>query len=1395
MGSPRFFTVLFLAQLPIALPVLGQPTIVTPQGNTLNITGGTTSIDGKNLFHVLDRFNINTGQTANFQTQSTIRNILTRISGGEPSLIDGLLKVSGSNANLYLLNPSGILFGPNARLDLGGNFFGSTASGIQFGNQSWNGDRNANVNALTGDPTHLIFGPNASAVINAGNLSVATGKSLTLMGSSVANTGTLTAPGGQISIVAVPGSQSVQMQTVDNILKFEFKPIGSLNQTLQTWSPNSFSQLLAKGQGLRHATQLETTPDGKIKLTGANLTIATPTPTVIASGTINTSSHESGGTVNILGDRIAVENANVNANVNANGKTGGTILVGGDYQGMGNLPRATQNYVGKNGRLNANGLNTGNGGKIVVWSDQNTQFLGTANANGGTQGGNGGSIEISGRQNLGFAGQASTAAPNGTAGKILFDPKEIIIGSVSPSLTTLPSPTILDTDLPNITPLYLAPEAIFNSSGEILLAATDRILISGERSPSLNLGSGQTITFRAGQEFISAVSLLSQERSIVIEAPVIKTQLIDTSLASRLNQSGGKITLTGLNGDRATVVGFSNLITPHQDIQIAADRVDGQFLITSASTGRSGTPTIEGKVTIQANQLVTIGGALTDGKSVEITSNLTARTGKIQSGLLLTNGGDVNLAAARVNAGSVWTSAADNNHTNGNAGNITITADTELTGNRLEANAKNAGTAGTVNVVSQKGDIILDSIQAYGGANGGVVILEGDRIRIQASAIDRMGSNVGVPYNFTSIHAGTAISITHKGGKLNQPFTIGNASNNGSEDKLQVGNQALTQEQFPIKSTTTITTPSPGIIITGVNTRPTFPGLDNITSYPITVQPGRKTQFTLQELGISSIQDAEQDQTKLYIRLKDHFATQGQLFNASGGLITNLEEVKLTDRLTYVPGDISDNPRLDRFELVLMDLAPTEENIAQSRRISLNFLSPLRIPDPIATAPTNRQAELPEDSGMSNVSLADVAVLDGEMSKDFEGETPSSNLAAGLDGTLARAIEQKTGARPAMIYLRTLRRSADSSNAASNAASNANSNTASNAASNTAEDTLEFTVLTARGRFRRRIPINYAKLMEQVVQLRREITNPLRTHTTSYLPPAQELYKLLIAPLKSDLNTQGVTNLVFLAEAGLRSVPYGVLHDGKQFLIEQYSLGLMPSLGLTQTEYHNLRNASLLMVGVSKSTQQQTALPMVQTELATIARIWGKSNQYLNDLATLKTLQTTKQTQNFQIVHLATHANFISGKPKDAYIQLWNDRLQLGQMKDLNWNKPGLDLLVLSACRTAVGDRESELGFAGLAVKTGVKTTIASLWSVNDTATMGLMSKFYDGLLRSPLKGEALRQAQLAMLRGKVVIQDNQLIGVTSTGAIGLPRELETSNSNFIHPYYWAAFTVVGNPW
>jgi CHAT domain-containing protein len=133
-------------------------------------------------------------------------------------------------------------------------------------------------------------------------------------------------------------------------------------------------------------------------------------------------------------------------------------------------------------------------------------------------------------------------------------------------------------------------------------------------------------------------------------------------------------------------------------------------------------------------------------------------------------------------------------------------------------------------------------------------------------------------------------------------------------------------------------------------------------------------------------------------------------------------------------------------------------------------------------------------------------------------------------------------------------------------------------------------------------------------------------------------------------------------------------------------------------------------------------------------------------------------------------------------------------LPSLGWTKPPVDLLVLSACRTAVGDEQVELGFAGLAVQAGVKSVLASLWGVNDEGTLGLMSEFYQQLKVAPVKAEALRQAQLAMLKGEVRIEAGEL--VTSEGRLPLPPELaRVGDQSLTHPFYWGAFTLIGNPW
>jgi CHAT domain-containing protein len=322
---------------------------------------------------------------------------------------------------------------------------------------------------------------------------------------------------------------------------------------------------------------------------------------------------------------------------------------------------------------------------------------------------------------------------------------------------------------------------------------------------------------------------------------------------------------------------------------------------------------------------------------------------------------------------------------------------------------------------------------------------------------------------------------------------------------------------------------------------------------------------------------------------------------------------------------------------------------------------------------------------------------------------------------------------------------------------------------------------------------NQETLLKQVKEFRTSITNPALRRTTRYLPVAQQLYQWIVAPLEADLETQKIDTLIFCTGVGLRTAPLAALHDGQQFLVEKYSLGRLPAFKFTDTIPSALRKAQVLAMGASEF-KDQDPLPAVPVEISAIAQDLWKGKSFLNQEFTVANLQSQRASQPFKIIHLATHANFQSGTPSNSYVQFWDTKLTLDKMRQLRWNDPPVDLLVLTACQTAIGDKEAELGFAGLAVQAGVKSVLASLWSVSDEGTLGLMTEFYRQLKTAPIKAEALRQAQLAMLKGQVRLEAGQLH--SPRGSISLPPALAAlENENLSHPYYWAAFTVIGSPW
>jgi CHAT domain-containing protein len=357
-----------------------------------------------------------------------------------------------------------------------------------------------------------------------------------------------------------------------------------------------------------------------------------------------------------------------------------------------------------------------------------------------------------------------------------------------------------------------------------------------------------------------------------------------------------------------------------------------------------------------------------------------------------------------------------------------------------------------------------------------------------------------------------------------------------------------------------------------------------------------------------------------------------------------------------------------------------------------------------------------------------------------------------------------------------------------------------------------------------------AKLIElddrQLHRTIRLFLNRLNTyHNNDYLADAQQLYQWLVQPIASELEQLGADTLIFSLDAGLRRIPLAALHDGQQFLVEKYSLGYIPSLSLTDTHYQPLHNAQVLAMGASEFPSGQEPLPAVPLELSTIvghsqpialdagegqngqkserheadmAQIGGlwRGRSFLNQAFTLENLIRQRHEHPYSIIHLATHASFSPQQREEAYIQFWDRRLSLEGLRQAKWYDASVvELLVLSACETAVGDELTEMGFAGLAVRSGVKSALASLWKVSDTGTLAIIGQFYRSLKEVPIKSEALRQAQISMIRGQVQMSGSHVVSPNGQVSLALEHNGTGSNENFSHPYYWAGFTLIGSPW
>lgn len=1695
----------------------GTGTVVTPQGNRFDINGGTQS--STNLFHSFEQFGLSEGQIANFLSNPEIRNILGRVVGGDPSIINGLIQVTGGNSNLFLMNPAGIVFGRGASLNVPASFTATTATGIGFAGNNWfNAFGKNNYQNLIGTPSIFAFdNAQPGSIVNGGNLAVGEGQNLTLLGGNVINTGQLTAPSGTITLAAVPGENLVRITQPGHLLSLEVSvPRDNQGQPLPM-SPVDLPTLLTGTAGTVE-TGLSVSPTREVQLTDSGITLPTEAGTAITSGTLDVSHvgarpvvplPQIGGEVNVLGDKVGLFGTNINAS-GTNG--GGTVRLGGDYQGKGTVPNALRTFVSSDSVINGDALINGNGGRVIVWADEATRFYGTVTARGGVQSGNGGFAEVSGKGFLDYAGIADLSAVQGQFGTLLLDPIDIrvIEGANNPaelaandkfaapgadntinngtidaatanvilqasnnisfdapidiaqqgvgitaqahndifvnqSITTNGGAVNLigDSDdsragrveingaistrggditvkgtsnIPNTTNdyqrypvgIFIDPKATIDSGGgkitfngtsagtglsargisvegniisrggEIVFTGNslsefgififdDSLIDSGDGKITFKGTITGTNTSARGINVLGNITSAGGEISLAVESATAIDTGIDISGA--IASGNGNITLTANSiklNPTSSVTGTGNLLlqplTPSLNPEIGGTflnaeaplRLNGFASITIGRDNSSGTIalgdnvtfnsplilrspvgngsidtkgftlTATGDVTLVANQNITTGNITNSGHAIAITSTLgnidtsagtlntssttgdggaialTAAAGNITTANLYTSGGmkggDITLTT---NRGAINTTTGILNALGGNTGgNITISAPGNIdTGNFADFLVSGFnGNSGNISIISSNGSIDTSKGTLFTGSafgNGGDITLKASAGNISVAGIDASSkTNTGGLINLIAggnLNLSGEIETNNNNIAFDRPVTLGgNASvkisgtgdiifNNTVDGTYNlalgtntgivrfdnvVGGSVPLNDLF-IQGDLTTTNPA-GISITAVN---------NIATGNITSSGGITLSSSSGQIATSGILNSSSSANGGNINLNARGSitvsqinaqslgmgtggnvdiTTNSFFQATGsfpdqnGINASISAAGGTEGGTIIirhggggvtpfivgnPGTNGTAGAITRGNRAPeQTISPTQEYLfthtQDADRLQIISVSdptkpplpstpipvsdptkpplpptPIPVPEPIQSLEpclnpvkclANRvgdtlQAEtqiyqdpqtteysifwrFPKDEISLEVPVSNDIVestdqdFEDQLEKYFgENLTDQVVTTESLRDTL-KTIESQTGKSPVVIYARSL------------------------------PNQLELVLVRPEGPpIGKVVPkANAPALQQTLTEFRETVSSPIRPK--AYLASAQQLYQWLISPLEPDLKALKIDTLIFCLDAGLRTIPMAALHDGKQFIVENYSIGSIPSVSLTNTRYNPVKDAQVLAMGAS-NFQQLSPLPAVPVELDVITQQLWKGKSFLNEGFTLNNLKS--QRQPFGIIHLATHADFEPGDASNSYIQLWEGQLKMNQLRQMRWNQPPqVELLVLSACRTAVGDLEAELGFGGLAVQAGVKSALASLWYVSDGGTLALMSEFYRQLSQPDvtIKAEALRRAQIAMLRGQLRVEEGELRGPGFRGSIPLPPELE-GNQNFSHPYYWAAFTMIGSPW
>jgi filamentous hemagglutinin family protein len=689
-----------VAAMAQSLPTGG---VIVQGAGKVSTTGNAMVIDQSTNRMVADwqSFSIGAGNSVRFNQPSSSSVALNRVVGGDPSQIFGSLSANG---HVYLQNPNGVLFAPGARIDVG-SFVATTL--------------NTDVGEFMAGRLRLA-GSSGAAVVNDGQITTTQGGHVVLAAAQVANHGSISTPGGTTALVAA-GAVNVD-PTGSGLLTISV-PVAAVGASLAhrgtITADGGAVQLVAAAEDAARRTVMQVDGvvrarsieqrDGQILLSGGASGIVEVGGTLDASG----GAGRHGGTVKVLGDRIGLLGS---ATIDASGGSGGgTVLVGGNFQGRGPEQNAQVVVVGPQATIDVSARDQGDGGRSIVWSDRQTSFQGHVAARGGAYGGDGGFAEVSGKEHLDFAGTSDLLAPAGHRGTLLLDPSTLIIGAVADingDVTQgddLVASPLLATDFPAAnapSQITAARVATLLGGGDVLLQSTLQLSVTAPltvapggaastltlNSPAITIGAAMTLNNSAlvadtAQNFSDSIRInapVSSLRSVALTSSDIGINALVTTPALTLSGSGSfSVVNEGANGgiDSAAVSAL-NLVEGASDLTLRSlNNHIGSLTLqvrnaTVQNNNPAGTPmNLQGNVSGALDVSATGGLAQTAALSVVGTTQITTTD---TSPVVLTNpanffgaelsfaaGGDFSLASTGLlfidgrGAGDVRVTVAD----------------------------------------------------------------------------------------------------------------------------------------------------------------------------------------------------------------------------------------------------------------------------------------------------------------------------------------------------------------------------------------------------------------------------------------------------------------------------------------------------------------------------------------------------------------------------------------------------------------------------------------------------------------------------------------------------------------------------------------------------------------